>query len=86
MRLLAQARSVLAQGDRNPRDAVEITYDHFTEFDVCAASLTPIYKGSPATTSSYSGAKYLPEHKGSLCVVDGITQVGLPASGMRVKV
>jgi coatomer protein complex subunit alpha (xenin) len=77
---------VLSQGDRNPRDSVEITYDHFTEFDICAASLTPIYKGSPATISAYSGAKYLPQYKNTLCVVDGITQVGLPASGLRVKV
>ncbi|ORY32134.1 coatomer WD associated region-domain-containing protein [Naematelia encephala] len=84
-KVVTQARAVLAQGDRNPRDAVEITYDHFTSFDICAASLSPIYSGSPSVTAAYTGAKYLPEYKNSVCVVDGITQVGLPASGLRSK-
>jgi coatomer protein complex subunit alpha (xenin) len=83
---LTQARSVLAQGDRNPRDAHEIAYDHFTPFDICPASLSPIYAGSPSTVSAYSGARYLPEYKNTICVVDQITQVGLPASGLRSKV
>ena len=78
-----QARSVLSQGDRNPRDAVEIAYDHFTPFDICPASLTPIYSGSPSTQAAYTGARYLPEYKNTICVVDEITQVGLPGSGLR---
>lgn len=85
-RVLTTARSVLAQGDRNPRDAHEIQYDHFTAFDVCPASLTPIYQGSPAVVDAYTGARYLPEYKGTVCVVDEITQVGLPASGLRSTV
>jgi coatomer protein complex subunit alpha (xenin) len=84
--VITQARAVLAQGERNPRDAHEVAYDHFTAFDVCPASLSPIYAGSPAVVSAYSGARYLPEYKGSVCVVDGVTQVGLTASGLRSKV
>jgi coatomer protein complex subunit alpha (xenin) len=82
-KVLTQARSVLSQGDRNPRDAVEISYDHFTPFDICPASLSPIYQGSPSVVAAYHGARYLPEYKNTLCVVDGVTQVGLPASGLR---
>ena len=82
-KVITQARSVLSQGDRNPRDAHEIAYDQFTAFDVCPASLSPIYAGSPAVVSAYTGAKYLPEYKGSVCRVDEITQVGLPGSGLR---
>lgn len=78
-----QARSVLSQGDRNPRDAVEVSYDHHTPFDICPASLTPIYQGSPSVVAAYTGARYLPEYKNTVCVVDAITQVGLPASGLR---
>lgn len=73
----------MTQGDRNPRDAHEIAYDQHTAFDVCPASLTPIYQGSPAVVSAYTGARYLPEYKNTIDVVDGITQVGLPASGLR---
>lgn len=81
-----QARSVLTQGDRNPRDAVEVSYDQFSEFDICAASLTPIFKGSPSVQSAYTGARYLPEYKNSICRVDEITQIGLTASGLRSKI
>ncbi|WVQ95246.1 hypothetical protein IAU59_002341 [Kwoniella sp. CBS 9459] len=84
--VITQARSVLAQGDRNPRDAHEITYDQFTSFDICPASLTPIYQGSPSVISPYTGSKYLPEYKGTVCKVDEISQVGLTASGLRSKV
>jgi coatomer protein complex subunit alpha (xenin) len=78
-----QARAVLSQGDRNPRDAHEVAYDHFTPFDICPASLTPIYQGSPSVVVSYSGARYLPEYKNTICVIDEITQVGLGGSGLR---
>lgn len=82
-KVITQARSILSQGDRNPRDANEIQYDHFTPFDICPASLSPIYQGSPSVVAAYTGARYLPEYKNTICVVDGITQVGLPASGLR---
>ncbi|WOO78390.1 Putative coatomer subunit alpha [Vanrija pseudolonga] len=82
-KVLTQARSILTKADRDPRDAHEIAYDHFTAFDVCPASLSPIYQGSPAVVAAYTGARYLPEYKNTVCVVDGITQVGLPASGLR---
>lgn len=82
-KVITQARAVLSQGDRNPRDALEISYDHFTPFDICPASLSPIYQGSPSVVAAYTGARYLPEYKNTVCVVDGVTQVGLPASGLR---
>lgn len=53
---------------------------------MCPASLTPIYQGSPAVVAAYTGARYLPEYKNTVCVVDSITQVGLPASGLRPSV
>ena len=85
-KVITSARSVLAQGQKNPRDAHEIAYDHFTPFDICPASLTPIYSGSPSVVSAYTGARYLPEYKNTIDVVDQITQVGLPASGLRSMV
>ncbi|EIW68332.1 hypothetical protein TREMEDRAFT_39829 [Tremella mesenterica DSM 1558] len=85
-KVITQARSILTAGQRNPRDTHEIAYDHFTPFDICPASLTPIYAGSPSVQSAYTGARYLPEYKGSICVVDGVTQVGTPGSGLRSMV
>jgi coatomer subunit alpha len=79
---LLQARSRIAAGDRNPRNAVEITYDEFTEFDICAASYTPIYKGSPAIHCPYTDASYLPEFKGKLDPLTQLTEIGALSSGL----
>ena len=72
--------------DRMPRDVVEIDYDHFSKFDVCAGSLTPIYSGQPYVEDPYTGARYKPEFKGTLCKVSMVTEVGKAASGLRLLV
>ena len=79
---LCQARQRIAAGDRNPRNAVEIDYDEFTEFEVCAASFTPIYKGSPAVRCPYTDAAYLPEYKGSLDPLTELTEIGASSAGL----
>ena len=77
-----KARQRIAAGDRNPRNAVEIDYDEFTEFEVCAASYTPIYKGSSAVRCPYTDAAYLPEYKGQLDSLIQLTEIGAPSSGL----
>ncbi|EIM89149.1 coatomer subunit alpha-2 [Stereum hirsutum FP-91666 SS1] len=81
-KIAAQARQRIAAGDRNPRDAVEIAYDEFTEFEICAASYTPIYKGQPAVRCPYTNAAYLVEYKGTLDPLVGLTEIGAGASGL----
>ncbi|KAI0064361.1 coatomer subunit alpha-2 [Artomyces pyxidatus] len=81
-KIVAQARQRIAAGDRNPRDAVEIAYDEFTEFEICAASYTPIYKGSPAVRCPYTDAAFLPEFKGSLEPLTRLTEIGAVATGL----
>ncbi|KAL4254742.1 Coatomer subunit alpha [Abortiporus biennis] len=81
-KIVAQARQRIAAGDRNPRDAVEITYDDFTEFEICAASYTPIYKGSPAVHCPYTDAAYLPEFQGKLDPLTHLTEIGAPSAGL----
>ncbi|KAG8992071.1 hypothetical protein FRB95_004072 [Tulasnella sp. JGI-2019a] len=80
-RVVAQAKQVIAAG-QNARDTVEISYDEFTEFDICAASFTPIYKGSPSVKDPFSGASFLPDYKGTLCPLTDVTEIGAPASGL----
>lgn len=77
-----QARQRIAAGDRNPRNAVEIDYDEFTEFEVCGASFTPIYKGSPAVRCPYTDAAYLPRYKGQLDPLTELTEIGVSSSGL----
>ncbi|KAJ7598741.1 coatomer subunit alpha-2 [Mycena floridula] len=76
------ARQRIAAGDRNPRNAVDIAYDEFTSFEICAASYTPIYKGSPSVSCPYTHATYLPEYQGKLDPLIGITEIGAVASGL----
>ena len=71
---------------RSTHDMVEIDYDQFAPFTVCAASHTPIYKGSPSVSDPFTGALYKPEFKGELCRVSGITEIGAPATGFRVLI
>ena len=77
-----QARQVLAAGERNPRNALEISYDEFTDFEVCGVTFTPIYKGSPLVQCPYTGAFFLPEYKGKLDPLTRLTEIGAPASGL----
>lgn len=81
-----QARSIISQGDRSPQDALPTAYDHFTEFEVCAASLTPIYKGSRSVKSLFAGATYKPEFGGSICRVDEVSEIGGSGSGLRSRI
>lgn len=64
-------------------DTITIDYDPQAEFTVCAATLTPIYKGANYVTSPFSNAKYLTEFKGSVCRVDLVSEIGGTATGRR---
>ncbi|KAF8586601.1 coatomer subunit alpha-2 [Ramaria rubella] len=81
-KIIAKARQVLAAGERNPRNALEISYDEFTEFEICGATFTPIYKGSPSVQCPYTGAFFLPEFKENLDPLTRLTQIGAPSSGL----
>jgi coatomer protein complex subunit alpha (xenin) len=78
-----QARTVLTTANKNPRDAVEIEYDLHSQFDICPASLTPIYQGSPSVEDPFTGARYHPTYAGTLCAVTQVTEVGKTSSGLK---
>ncbi|KAH8829364.1 coatomer subunit alpha-2 [Flagelloscypha sp. PMI_526] len=81
-KIAAQARQRIAAADRNPRDAVEITYDEFTSFEICGASYTAIFKGSPAVRCPFTDAAFLPQYKGLLDPLTEVTEIGTTASGL----
>jgi coatomer protein complex subunit alpha (xenin) len=81
---LNKARKMKAICERSPHDAIDIEFDQFAEFDICAASHTPIYRGSRVETCPYDGAMYHAKCKGTVCTVCGVTEVGAPASGFRL--
>jgi coatomer protein complex subunit alpha (xenin) len=82
--LPVQARKIKAACERNPNDAIDIEFDQFAEFDVCAASQTPIYTGSPFETCAFDGSKFQSKYKGSVCTVCGVCEIGKNGSGLKL--
>lgn len=80
-----QAQKLKAKADSVSSDAIEIDFDPYAEFDICAATFTPIYKGSSSVTEALVGAKYHPEEQGNICKITGITAIGAQASGLRIR-
>ncbi|KAJ7897878.1 COPI alpha subunit C-terminus-domain-containing protein [Mycena olivaceomarginata] len=75
-KIVAQMRQKNAAGERNYRNTVEISYDEFIPFEICAASYTPIYKDTTTV--------YLPEFQGKLDPLVQLAEIragvtGLPA-------
>ncbi|RYP16983.1 hypothetical protein DL765_004825 [Monosporascus sp. GIB2] len=83
-RFLETARKVKTQCERNPHDAVEIEYDQFAEFEICAASYTPIYSGTAYEECAFDGSKYHTKYKGTVCVVCEVCEVGKHGSGLKL--
>lgn len=81
---LPQARKIKSQCERNPNDTHEIEFDQFAEFDICAASFTPIYSGSAFEVCSFDGSKYHAKYKGTVCTVCGVCEVGKNGSGLKL--
>ncbi|BAE56281.1 unnamed protein product [Aspergillus oryzae RIB40] len=85
-KLLDQAKKIKTQCERSPQDKIDIEFDHFAEFDICAASHSPIYSGSPSVSDPFTGAKYHEQYKGTVCRISDVTEIGAPASGLRLYV
>lgn len=82
--IVNQARKIKASCERNPSDAHEIEFDQFAEFDICAASHTPIYSGSSFEVCAFDGSKYQTKYKGTVCTVCGVCEVGKNGSGLKL--
>jgi len=81
-----EARQIQQVAERTPRDEFKLDYDSYNPFVVCAASYTPIYKGSPSINCPYCQTSYKPEYESTQCTVCEIAQVGANASGLRVMI
>ncbi len=67
-------------------DKLDIEFDPFAEFDLCAASYTPIYSGSPSAACPFDGGKYHNRYKGQVCNICEVCEIGAAASGLRLWV
>ncbi|KAH9236256.1 hypothetical protein K456DRAFT_51635 [Colletotrichum gloeosporioides 23] len=83
-KLTENAKKAKAQCERNPSDAIEIEFDQFAEFEVCAASHTPIYSGTSYEECAFDGSKYHTKYKGTVCKVCEVCEVGKHGSGLKL--
>lgn len=80
-----QARKVKDKADSIAHDAVEIDFDPYADFNICAATYTPIYKDTPSVLDPLTGATYLASEKGKIDRIASISKIGSPASGLRIR-
>jgi len=74
--LATQAKKVIKFAESNATNAVPLNYDEKNPFVVCVHSFAPIYKGTPSVSCPFCGTQYLPEHKGKLCGICNVAQIG----------
>ena len=84
LKIATQAKQVLAACEKKPTDAVELDYDPRNPFVVCAATQTPIYRGSDHVTCPMCHSKFLPKFNGTLCTVCKVAKIGAKASGLSI--
>jgi len=86
-KLVDQAKKIKTQCERSgASNKIDVEFDPFADFDLCAASYTPIYGGSPSVSCPYDGAKYHSQYKGQLCRICEVCEIGAAASGLRLWV
>ena len=81
-----KAQQIISLAERSPRDAVDVPgYSPLEQsFVICAGSHKLITAaGAGSVADPLTGAKYLPEFKGTLCKITQISEVGKLASGLR---
>ena len=77
-------RRLSQKADTISTDAVEIDFDPYAEFDICAGTYTPIYKNTPFVVDPLTGAKYHMSEKDKLSDLTKVSKIGAPASGLRI--
>ncbi|KAG6040772.1 hypothetical protein E4U41_007147 [Claviceps citrina] len=83
-KIVDNAKKTKSQCERNPNDSTDIEFDQFAEFDVCAASYTPIYSGTSYEECAFDGSKYHSAYKGTVCRVCEVCEVGKHGSGLKL--
>ncbi|XP_026754434.1 coatomer subunit alpha [Galleria mellonella] len=79
-----QARKILQACEKTPTDEHQLLYDEHNPFNICGISYKPIYRGKPEEKCPLCSASYLPEHKGKLCAVCGVAEIGKDVLGLRI--
>ena len=80
-----QARKIKSRADSRASDAITLDFDPYADFDICAATHTPIYKDMPSVVDPLTGAVYHASQKGNMDCIAQISKIGAPSSGLRIR-
>ncbi|XP_072934358.1 coatomer subunit alpha [Epargyreus clarus] len=80
-----QARKILQACEKTPTDEHQLLYDEHNPFNICGINYKPIYRGKPEEKCPLCGASFMPEHKGKLCPVCGVAEIGKDVIGLRIS-
>lgn len=80
-----QARKIKDKADSLAHDAIELDFDPYAEFEICAATHTPIYKGMPSSMDPLTNSMYHESEKGKRDSISLVSKIGAPASGLRIQ-
>ena len=78
---LRSRRQVLQACERENKDEVESNTTP-NPFVVCAATFTPIYRGTADVACPTCGARFVKEQEGTVCPVCNLGKVGADATGL----
>uniref|UniRef100_A0A7S3GXJ7 Coatomer subunit alpha n=1 Tax=Spumella elongata TaxID=89044 RepID=A0A7S3GXJ7_9STRA len=78
----SKAQKVLQKSEQQGRNEYTIDYDERNPFSLDCSTLKPLYKGTPLVKCSYCAACYAVDYKGKLCLICGISTVGLDTVGL----
>jgi len=78
-----QIKNVLKTCEKKNTDEKAIDYDESKSFELCCASLTPLYRGKPQTRCPYCQSAYLPDYEGQLCKTCNLSKIGSQATGLK---
>lgn len=73
---------MLQLSEAQARNTHRINYDDSAPFTICAETLVPVLRGGELVKCPYCGAAFVPAHRGRLCSLDGMAQVGLETLGL----
>lgn len=80
-----QARKIKDRAQMVTHDVIEIDFDPYASFDICASTFVPLYKDSPKSIDPLTGAIYHISEKGQLDKIALLSKIGAPASGLRIR-
>ena len=84
-KLMENARKTKALCERNPSDSVDLEFDQYAEFDICARSFTPLYAGADTKACPFDGSMYHARYKGMVCAICQVAEIGALGSGLRLS-